>query len=70
MGQDHLHHPLHAKSEVTEDGPLETCPELQMVFAEAQLHTDGNTIKEGTNGDFFREHKTTRCTGTSVGTND
>ena len=33
--------------------PLQAGPELQMVFAEDQLYTDGRIITEGIIGDFF-----------------
>ena len=50
--------------------PLQACPELHMVFEEAQLYTDGSTITEGTLGDFLRGKETTRSTGAIVGTDD
>ena len=50
--------------------PLLACPELHMVFEEAQLYTDGSTITEGTIGGFLRGKETTRSTGAIVGTDD
>ena len=50
--------------------PLHACPELHMVFVEAQLYTDGSTITEGMIGDFLRGKETTRSTGAIVGTDD
>ena len=50
--------------------PLQACPELHMVFEEAQLYTDGSTVTEGTIGDFLRGKETTKSTGAIVGTDD
>lgn len=54
MEQDHSHHPLHHEHCLHEMAPLQACPELHMVFEEAQLYTDGSTITEGMIGDFLR----------------
>ena len=56
-------HPLQAQSS-------QACPELHMVFVEAQLYTDGSTITEGKIGEFLRGKETTRSTGAIVGTDD
>ena len=50
--------------------PLQACPELHMVFEEAQLYTDGSTITEGSIGDFLRGKETTRSTGAVVSPDD
>ena len=39
---------------------LEACPLLQMMIAEAQLYTNGNTTEDGTVGDFLKGKETTR----------
>ena len=42
-----------------------------MVFAEAQLYTDGSTIPEGTLGDFLKGKETrTKSTGAIVDADD
>ena len=47
--------------------PLQASPELQMVFAEAQLYTDGSIITGGTVGDFLKDKEITKSTGAIVG---
>ena len=49
--------------------PLQASPELQIVFAEAQLYTDGSIIT-GPRGHFLKGNEVTKSTGAVIGTDD